>query len=265
MARDTVTVDHPAPYERAVCYYTLPKVNNPVTYGIIIAYTVCLFEAVAALVFGAVMENATWTRAGTFALVGIIVLGIAIFTARALINEVRQRQALAVAASVSKAPEPDDEDIPDPFEEHLLFRSPLVDRGTLFQCAEGEETPRYRVAKNGKGKWRITGPDENEVCQIQALGGVQSFLFDAWKPGRVNIFVGEERVGHLEGRFSFTKPAVDISVVFPEERHYVVRQQGIYFSHCLVGRIYTLRHSRYLDVNRHFFNESLLAYFIMAA
>ncbi len=264
MAREMATSDLPTAYERAVCYYTLPKVTHPVTYGIIAAYAVCLFEAIAALIVGVTMDSRPWTVAGTFALVGIIVLGIAVFTARALMNDVRQRKALATAAKVTAEPEAPDDDIPDPFADHMLLRRALAQPATIYECG-AQETPLYRVEPGAKRRsWRVVAPDGGEVCRAQAHGGAQSFLFDAWTPGRVNVHVGDELVAHLEGRFSFTRPRVDISVLFPEERHFTARQQGIYYGHCLIGRIYTLRHSVYLDVNRFFFNEALLAYFVMS-
>jgi len=46
-------------YERAVCYYTLPRVTSRVTLALVIAYAVCVFEALGALCIGVLFDNRT--------------------------------------------------------------------------------------------------------------------------------------------------------------------------------------------------------------
>jgi hypothetical protein len=247
-------------YERAVCYYTLPKVINPITYGIIVAYTVCLVEAMLAWGVGELIDSRIWTRAGMFSFVGIVVLGIAVFTARALTNEIRQRKALAAAGSVIQKADPE-EDIPDPFREHLLFRYPMDGKGEVYLCNEDNETLRYCIQKkSGKKEFHIISPEQKEVCRVENLGGFGSFLFDAWT-GCLKVYVGGDQVAKLDRRFSFTVPEVVINELSPEERQLNVSRQGIFYEHCLVGRMYTLRHAAYLDINKYYISEAILAYF----
>ncbi len=248
-------------YERAVCYYTLPKVINPISYGIIVAYAVCLFEAVGALVIGVVLDNRTWTVAGTAALVGIIIFGMVVFTVRAFMNEVRQREALAAARNLPAAAEPV-EDVPDPFASHVLLAYRLDSPGTIYLCGPGESLPRYEVHRLAQGKsWKIQTAGKPEL-RVDAVGGGRSFLFEATLPGRFTIHAGEERIGRIERRLSFTAPIVEVISTQPEPRTYVVKQQSIYYKDCIAGRIYFLRGVYYLDVDKHFFNDALLAYFI---
>lgn len=84
-------------YERAVCYYTLPKVITPVTIGLLSAYALCVIEAVAALAYGLYVGNRTWTLSGFYCLIGIIVFGMLAFTVRALWGDWRRRAALSIA------------------------------------------------------------------------------------------------------------------------------------------------------------------------
>lgn len=262
MARQETRTDRPTDYERAVCYYTLPKVINPITYGIIVAYAVCLFEAVTALVIGVVLDNRTWTVAGTVALVGMIVFGIAVFTARALINDVRERKALAAARTVPEPIEPV-ADIPDPFAGHLLFKYPRDGQGNVYLCERGEMVLRYHV-EHAKGQkwWRVTTPEKKDVFRIRSFGGVRSFLFEALQPGRLGVYVGDELAAQIDRRFSFTSSVFEITTLLPESGRYVVREQGIYYDRCLVGRIYELRGAAYLDMDKHLYGEAMLAHFI---
>ena len=47
--------EHLNDFERAICYYTLPRVARPVTFGLIAAYVLCLAEAFAVFVYGVAM------------------------------------------------------------------------------------------------------------------------------------------------------------------------------------------------------------------
>ncbi len=248
-------------YERAVCYYTLPKVINPISYGIIVAYAVCLFEAVGALVIGVVLDSRTWTVAGTAALVGIILFGMVVFTIRAFINEVRQREALAAARNLPAAME-SVEDVPDPFAHHLLLAYRLDAPGTIYLCGSGESVPQYEVHCSAQGKsWTIQAAGTPGL-HIRAAGGPRSFLFEAVLPGRFSIYAGEDCIGRIERRLSFTAPIAEVVCEQPEPRTYVVKQQSICCKDCIIGRIYFLRGVYYLDIDKQFFNDVLLAYFI---
>ena len=89
--------EHLSDYERVVCYHTLPRTSHPLTLGLIVAYAVCLLEAVAAIGVGVYLEKPLWLRTGAACIVGLILFGIVVFTIRAFLSELRSRKALAAA------------------------------------------------------------------------------------------------------------------------------------------------------------------------
>ncbi len=261
IARKEMSWNAMTDYERAVCYYTLPKVVNPISYGIIVAYAVCLFEAVGALVIGVVLDNRAWTVAGTAAFIGIIVFGMIVFTVRAFVNEVRQRKALAAARNLPAAAEPD-ADVPDPFANHLLLAYAINDPMKVFLCQQGVPAFKYEVHRAARGRsWTIRSAADN-VLRVQAAGGPRSFMFEAALPGRFNVYAEEERIGGIERKRSFSAPTVEITALWPEPRAYVIKQQSIHWNNCIIGRIYFLRGMCYLDIDKHLYNDVLLAYFV---
>ena len=62
-----------------------------------------VFEASAAVIYGLLWDNPAFAKGGAAALGAIVVFGVVVFTARALLNEVRMRRALAVAQAVPNA------------------------------------------------------------------------------------------------------------------------------------------------------------------
>lgn len=254
--------DYITDYERAICYYTLPKVVSPVTYGIVVAYSVCLFEAVGAVAIGTLLDSRVWIIAGYSALAGIIVFGLLVFMARALVNEVRQRKMLAVARGVPDAASAGAE-APDPFANHVLLKHPLDARGKLFVCTENDATIKYFVdSAPNRRWWKVKTPQDVEVCRLESLSKVGSFVLGGGLPRRLGVYAGEEEIAQIVRRFSFTVPYVEIRCRIPEPRLYIVRQEGIYLGDCLIGRIYSLRRSFYLDMDKYLFHDAVLAYFV---
>ena len=251
--------EHLTEYERAVCYYTLPRVVRPVTFGLIIAYAVCLAEAAAALFIGLLIENQTWTVAGAFATAAIVLFGLLVFMMRALVNELRQRSALAEARDVPDALE-DNEDFPDPFAGHLLLKRPSDARGRLYACTEEDHTIRYFVASNTDGRrWNVRTPQDSEVCTVTRMRRWTDIGFRI----RFQVRRGEETRGRIVREAGLTAPHAHVYDLSGEEqREYIVRDNGIFFGGTLVGRIYALRGAHYLDIEREHFNDALLAHFV---
>ncbi len=79
MSKSTSSEDRLTAYERAVCYYSLPRQKHPVTFVLIVAYGVCFLEALGALIYGCVSGAEVWRRWGTITLVASIIFGIAAF------------------------------------------------------------------------------------------------------------------------------------------------------------------------------------------
>ena len=264
MALAEMPRDHLTAYERAVCYYTLPRVTHPITYGIIVAYAVCLFEALGALFIGVFMENEAWTTAGTCALGGIVVLGLVIFTIRALLNEVRRQKTLALARAVPDAPASAvDPDLPNPFGGHLLLKHPLYAPGTLFACTDNDASICYFVNSGpGKGTWNIRTAQDEEACTVRVLAGIRSFSFSPGQPRRLSVYKNGVEIARIVRRYGLFTQEVGIQCETHDPGRYTVRQRGIYCDKALVGRFYFLRGSFYLDLQRPHFNEGLLAHFV---
>jgi len=262
MARKELPTDHLTDYERAICYYSLPKLLSPVTYGLIIVYAIILLETFGAMAIGFVTGQNNWTVAGAIAFNVVVVFGLVIFTIRALLSEVRHRKMLAIARGVPDAPEEED-DLPDPFETHLLIRRPVPAAGNLFWCSTADDTVLYLVECGAHGRsWEVKTPESGEVCTVRALTRNRSFLLGMGAPYHLAVSAGGEEVAQIHNRFSFTAPWIEIACRQPEARTYAVRQEGLYAGNRLVGRIYILRKNLYLDIDRAFFNEAVLAYFV---
>lgn len=259
MADKDALSEHLNPYERAVCYYTLPRITRPLTYGIIVAYAVCLLEAAAAAAYGLVAHKEVWLNAGGACLVGMIVFGMVVFSARTFLNELHQRRAIAQARGV---PEPEDTDLPDPFAGHRLLRHPRNIRGHLYTCTRDDATPQYRVEESvRRRRWKIFEPEGTEVCEVRALSGPRSFSFGSSGPSHLAVYVAGERVAQVDRRVSFVTERTDIHLIAPEGRGYRVENRSIYHEDRLVGRIYYLRHSLYLDIEEEHLNPGTLAYY----
>ena len=262
MPQAELSQDRLTDYERAICYYTLPKVITPVTYGIVLVYTICLFEAIAALIIGVLLQHGAWTTGGATALGVIVVLGLLLFFVRALLNEIRQRKTLALAKGVPNAFEVN-EGFPDPFANHLLIKHPLDARGRLFSCTEQDDTIVYFVDSAPNNRWwKVKTPQDEEVCRIKALSGIPSFSLGVGTPGVLGVYAGGDEIARITRRFSFKTPWVEICCEGPEPRTFSIRQEGIIFEGKLVGRVYSLHRAYYLDIDKDVFNEGLLAYFI---
>lgn len=249
-----------SPYERAVCYYTLPKVTHPVTLGLIAIYAVCVLEAIAALAYGLYTSNMTWTTAGAYAFAGIVTFGVVAFFVRALLNEVRERKALAEAhRSPMLTPA---EDLPDPFAEHVLLRHPAQAESTLTECSEAGENVRFRIERApARRAWHLRTPEGDEVLRVQVLRGVQSFSFSMNRPRRMAVFRGAIEIARIERHGGLGEIRVEINSECLAPRQIIVRNRGIYVGGALVGRLYTLRKQDYLDVHRDVLNDALLGYF----
>jgi hypothetical protein len=253
--------EHPPPerlsdYERAVCYYTLPRTTGSINTALILVYGLCLLEAIGALVYGLVAQNATWTRVGTFALAGIIVFGLLAFTGRAILNEVRRRRALAVAHD---APEPEASELPDPFANHLLFRRPLAPDEDGFECVELHGDTRYRVSIEPDGTRRLLSESGEELWRVRVASWASSFLLEDMLPRRLEVFERDRLIGKGWRRLTLGDPVHDIDVRDPRPRRLSVKGGGIYQGLRLVGRFYALRDYLYLDVEESSYSEALLA------
>ena len=177
MARVDMTPERLSDYERAVCYYTLPRIIHPITFSLVVVYTICLLEALGVLTYGLLWDKDSIARMGAIALAGIVVFGIVAFTLRALTNEVRQRRLLAMAHNAPDT-ESNAQDVPDPFTDHILLRHPLHNRGDLFPCTDNDGNLAYFVESAGSSPWwRVRDAQDNEVIRVRILATASSFSF----------------------------------------------------------------------------------------
>ena len=254
--------DHLSEYERAICYYTLPKVASPTTIGLIAAYLVCLIEAAAVLGYGLWTDRPVWTRVGTVALGAVIIFGVAAFFIRTLYHEVRQRKFLREARAVHpEAPPPSE--MPDPFADHLLLRRPRRLAGAAFECTDNEGNLIHRVETSARGAWRtVCAPDGRETLRVRVISRVPSVILASTMPGRLVVYQEGEEIAQAAPRFSLGDPTAEIRCCADPGVEYLIRRRAIYRQGRLVGRIYYLRRYLYLDVKKTECHPALLAYFV---
>lgn len=249
------------PYERAVCYYTLPRVIHPVTLGLIWVYALCVLEAVGALAYGIYAGDMTWTTAGAYSFAGIVMFGVVAFFLRALVNDVRRRKALAEARNSPMLTPA--EDLPDPFADHILLKHPAHAVGTLFNCANGNDETEYIVEHRPSSReWVVRAPNGTERFTVRVLRGVRSFSFSMDRPRLMGIFHGEQELARIRRRGGLGQTTTEITSEALTPRGILIRNRGIYVNNALRGRIYDLRGDDYLDVHRDTLNDALLGYFV---
>lgn len=257
--------DHLTDYERAVCYHNLPRTRNALTMGLIIAYGVCLAEALAAICVGVYFEKPDWLRFGVVAFVSLILFGMVVFTARAFLSELRARKLLAATQGVPDARE-SAQDFPDPFEFHILLRHPSHARGTLYSLTDNHDTSGYEVETAPNHKWwKVTDVQSGEVIRVAATEGGKSFRIGGVLPSRAEVFRNDVRVATLRRPLTFGDLEVEIEAVKPAPLVVQLRNKGFFVDNRLVGRVYNLRGSCYLDMDRRFFNDGVLAYYVTMA
>lgn len=254
--------DRLSDFERAICYHTLPEITQPVTLALVLAYAVVLLEAVLFLIWGALQDSITWTTAGLVAVTAAIVLGIFAFTARAILNDVRQRKALATAAGVPDPRLSDHDLTPDPFGHHVLLRRPRRG-GTRFACTDRDGNLLYTVERKGRREWSVMRGDSDPWLEVRADRRAMAFAFEPHRtPGHVEILERGANVAEVQLRYSLTKPTFTIYCHGANAHTHEVRRRSIYQDGRLVGRVYYLRQYLYLDIAREAFHPGVMAYFI---
>ncbi len=261
MARIEMANERISDYERAICYFSLPRMANPLKVGLVILYSTFLIEAAAVLAWGISSGHALTKQIGAIALGAVIAVGIVAFISRSLFNEVRRRKVLAAAQDVPDMIAGLDE-IPDPFEKHLLLRHPLHRRGDLFPCTDREGNLRYFVESAPSSSWwKIKDPQDNELLRVR-VEGTANFSLSGPIPAFLEVHKGNEKIAQIQRRFSLARPSVQVHCLLPESKRYTVLDGGIYHDKRLVGRLYYLHQSLYLDVEEAEFDDAILALFV---
>ena len=265
----TTPSDNPVPeariseYERAVCYYALPRVTSPVTSALIAAYALCLFEAIAALIYGLVRNDPVWSKWGTITLAAIVAFGMVAFVLRAFLNDVRKRRLLGQAHGVVD-PSSGFDDLPDPFSDHELYSYCRVSMESVLLVQDRDGQPVYRMETEVDGKRRFfRRPEGDELFQATVVRSRLGFLLQpSGNVIRVTVTRGDEIVAKIRRLFSLGQQLAEVKLENPEGGKYVIRGGSILFHGAAVGRIYDLRDYTYLDIDSTHFNDGILAYFL---
>ena len=257
-------------YERAVVYYTLPRVTSGVTLGLLIAYVVCLVEASAALAYGIAARDPVWTKWGTIAFAGIVSFGIVAFLGRAFVNQVRARRLLLQAHRVR---DPDSKvtrtssiiKAPDPFANHVLLRYSRSRNEPRYEIRDRRGNIAYTVEREtANSTLAIHDADGGLVANVSVASKNQSFALDFGRPARLVVRRGDgggEVAATVSTTYSLSSPTVEIATSTPTPVRHTVRDGCIYRGDRLVGRVYNLRGCVYLDVERDEVNCGLLGYY----
>ena len=248
-------------YERAICYSTIPSVTHPLTVGLIIAYGFVVLGSLVLMVFGLRTEHAVWERWGAIVFGLTVVVGIFGFLARAVVNQVHERAALAEAEALPNVDSSFDE-LPDPFEGHVLLRYSRHHDGDTVDITDNRGRTVYIVVRSHGGRhWEIRDPSGIALLTVEAPQGQYSFVFDAGVPRRLIVTRGDQETADLKRRFNFGTATVDISCTQNGAQDHVFRAGGFYKGEELLGRIYFIRNFAYLDIRKAALNDGNLVLF----
>lgn len=246
-------------YERLVCYYALPRLLNPFTVGLLAAYLLCLVEALAALAYGLWTQQRLWTLAGAWALGGVIVLGLAAFSLRALLNDWRQRMALARAQKLPMSM--DTLEAPDPFSGHSLFRRIIQGDKHSAESLFSREKQHYAVELvKAHSHWRIRNEKTGELFELTAVQAFRRLLFAT---RLLEVHQDTQLLATIKLQHRLRGIRCRILQNHPEQQSYMVVDGCIRCGEELVGRVYLLRGSLYMDLSTNHLNSGLLASFLV--
>lgn len=246
-------------YERAVCYFTLPKLVYHISPISIFIYIICVIFAFSLTFWGLILGNQQLSYVGTFILIVITLSGFILFTGRTLVSELRWRKCLAEAHGSASE---ETLDLPDPFENHELYLIPVKEKeGMLFPCVNRAGEIQYFIEKKNH-VWIVKDALEKEVCTIFRKRSWFSITFTSKAPKIINIHRNDKRIANIKPRFSLFSSVYVITLFENGNETYQILQSGIFHYGELVGRIYQVRHNLYLDIKRDHFNLGLLSFFI---
>ncbi len=248
-------------YERAICYSTIPRVTHPLTLGLIIAYGFVVLASLILMAFGLNTEHDVWSRWGPIAFGLTVVVGIVGFLARAVVNQVHERAALAEAEALPNVDSGFDQ-LPDPFEGHVLLRYSRHYEGDTVDITDNRGRTVYVVIRSHGGRrLELQDPSGIALLTVEGPRGQHSFTFDMGVPRHLVVTRGDQETAELKRRFNFGTATVDISCTQNGAQDYVFRAGGFYKGDELLGRIYFIRNYAYLDLRKTALNDGNLVLF----
>lgn len=257
------TEEHLTDYERAIYYYSLPRVMQPVPVGVLVIYAFVFLLTFVAMAYGVAIQSMEWVQGGGIALGICIVAGIGTYLSRDFIHELRERTAQAKARSIPDADSQFDE-IPDPFGDHLLLRYPIRDGGAERTIYNNKGQVVYVADIDREGKTLTVKDHQGQEVLSATLDTKQvSFSFETGSsPSRILVEANGEPVGKVQRQSNFGPAHVSIECGSEEPDLYDFRGGGLYSGESLVGRIYEVRQHHYLDVHKNHLRDAILSFFI---
>ena len=226
------------PYERAACYYTLPRIAPPMPAAFVFLYGGLLSALLAALCIVAVYGSSRATYGVVIAVVFVAFGGMAVVMVRSTLAEVRTRRVLQDAHD-SPNVETQDDSLPDPFANHILMRHVADRMGRLTVCTSDDLHIEYFLDNTrGGSEWKLRTLQDQEKISVLATGGVGSFAFVPSQAKRFGVYTGGAEIARIQDGGTLLHPQTDIVCYMPTTRTYAVIDGGIHFEGNLVGRVY---------------------------
>lgn len=247
-------------YERAVCYYALPRTTSPLTFGLVIAYAVVLLEAILFLGWAVWQENERLLPWAVAAVVGAILLGVVAFLIRAILNDVRQRRLLT-AAQHAPAVETDLK-APSLLARHRLYAMPARAKAP-FIISDADDAPMFAVERTGFG-YDLVPVDGSKALHLDIRRRSTGFTLSRGTPARIRVRRDEDTLAEVRSRPTLGMPRVAIQCMKSGEA-IVAKGSALYRGDRLVGRVYHLRSTAYLDIEEEACHEGVLAFFVAMA
>lgn len=256
------TDDYLTDYERAIFYYSMPRLRTPFPLGVTIVYGIVMVLAAATLVYGVATGTSDWLRAGGIGLgIGVVVGGGA-FVLRDFMNQVRERAALNSAKGIPDADSQFD-DIPDPFAEYVLLRYTIRHSGNRLTVENNKGEELYVSELESGGKiLKFSGADGTPLFEATLNASSQSFSSNLGSPRRIVFEENGETTGEVRRRASLGPSAVEIERHGDVGRSYRFFGGGVYQGETLVGRMYEVRGHRYLDILKVHLSSEILGFFV---
>ncbi|MCX8064432.1 MAG: hypothetical protein N3G21_04590 [Candidatus Hydrogenedentes bacterium] len=249
-------------YERAVCYFTLPKISYTVRPIVVFFYTLILLVSFSLLFVGFLYESLLLVNLGGFLSFGVALVGVSLFVGRTIVNEYKWRKYLRYS---SISPNKVEIDLPDPFQNHVLFSIPLDKRfSNLFPCIDRNGEVLFFIEEIEKGrKWVIKNPQDVEVARVEGKPSLFSFVISYKTPFVMRVYEGTNLSYFIKPKCSiFNVGFVVLDKKQTPNLNYTISDTAVFVNKELVGRFYQLRRYFYLDIQEQHFNLGLLAFFI---
>lgn len=256
------TDDFLSDYERAICYFTLPRISYSVNPVMVFFYALVLLVSFSLLLVGFIYENLLIANIGGFLSVTTAGLGIVVFVGRTVINEYKWGKYLKESTTL---PNPSGVDLPDPFQDHILLCIPMDKRiNNFFPCIDRNGEVFYFIEETEEDrKWTIKNSQDVEIGRMEGTPSLFSFVISYKKPLIINVYEGDNLSYVIKPKWSFSGVIFEISDQKKVKgENIIISDTGIFVSKELVGRFYQLRRYYYLDVQKQFFNLALLAFLI---